>query len=503
MWPVRRDHGGMAKAVGRDDPPKNVDLTRARCALRSPSGSGRELSRQELADAVNAYLWDTFRTRDVVDATYVGHLEQGRHRWPKARRREAFRHVLGVATDAELGFFIMRGLSRSTAFWEQPCSPNRGHGGVHRPGALAGSALSSDAETGQQVTSTPFEDATSEEKSVVEGVNSRRRALLCGIATVAAASGLFGGHVQSRARRVGVTDVARLNALTTLYRSMDYEFGGGMLVTDVGRFAESASALLDLSYSDAVAPTLLTAIASASQLAGWTAFDAGRHSDAQRHFLSAERAAVGAGDTLLAARVRYCQARQLQHLRHNRDALDTLRLARDQLGAATPAVSAMIYGAEAASRAAIGDRDGALTALGNANDAFARLKAGHEPDWMSFFDHGEVLAQHGRVYRDLARTDRRHGPAAVRWVTEAINAFGPQNVRSTILNEVGLCSALFLADEPEHAVAVGRRLHQHATTVKSQRIADRMANLRRDLGRHSSRPDVNEFARGLPVLRAA
>lgn len=284
---------------------------------------------------------------------------------------------------------------------------------------------------------------------------------------------------------------------------MDYEFGGGTLVTDVGRFAESASAALDLSYSETVAPALLTAIASARQLAGWTAFDAGRHSDAQRHFLSAERAAVAAGDPLLVARVRYCQARQLQHLRHNRDALDTLRLARDQLGVATPAVSAMIYGAEAASRAALGDRHGALTALGNANDEFGRLKTGHEPDWMSFFDHGEVLAQHGRVYRDFARTDKRHGPTAVRWVTEAINAFSPQNVRSAVLNEVGLCSALFLADEPEHALAVGRRLHQHATTVTSQRVIDRMANLRRDLVRHLSRPDVAEFARSLPVLRAA
>ncbi len=136
---------------------------------------------------------------------------------------------------------------------------------------------------------------------------------------------------------------------------------------DVNGFAESASALLDLSYPDSLAPSLLAAIAAARQLAGWTSFDSGRHCDAQRHLQSAERAAVAAGDVLLAARVRYCQARQLQHLRHNRDALETLRLARDQLGtAATPAVSAMIYSAEAASRAALGDRDSALNALGRA-----------------------------------------------------------------------------------------------------------------------------------------
>lgn len=205
---------------------------------------------------------------------------------------------------------------------------------------------------------------------------------------------------------------------------------------------------------------------------------------------------------LLAARVRYCQARQLQHLRHNRDALETLRVARDQLGAATPAVSAMIYGAEAASRAALGEKEAAFKALGKAKDAFGQMEAGREPEWMSFFDLGEVLAQHGRVYRDLARADRSFGPAAVRWVTDAIAAFGPQNVRSTVLNEVGLCSALFLADDPDDGLMTGQRLQQHAAGLTSRRILDRMAHLRRDLGRHRSRPDVIAFAQSLPTARA-
>lgn len=338
----------------------------------------------------------------------------------------------------------------------------------------------------------------------LEQPGETRRALLRGVAMVAAASGLLGGSGWARTRRLGSTDVARLNAVTTLYRSMDYEFGGGMLVPDVNRFAESASALLDLSYPDSLAPTLLAAIASARQLAGWANFDSGRHSDAQRHFLSAERIAVAAGDVPLAARVRYCQARQFQHLRHNRDALDTLRLARDQLGAAaTLAVSAMIYGAcaEAASRAALGDRDSALGALGTARDEFDRVNPDQEPEWMRFYDQGEVLAQYGRVYRDLARVDPRHGRLAVRWVTEAIGAFGAQNVRSTVLNEVGLCSALFLADEPEQALTVGKRVRDQATQLTSRRIIDRIANLHRDLGRHQGLPGVAEFARSLPTPR--
>jgi hypothetical protein len=67
------------------------------------------MSRQELAEAVNAYLWHTHKVKETLDGTYVGHLEQGRHRWPGARRRTAFRHVLGVDTDKEIGFYNTRG----------------------------------------------------------------------------------------------------------------------------------------------------------------------------------------------------------------------------------------------------------------------------------------------------------------------------------------------------------------------------------------------------------
>jgi hypothetical protein len=66
------------------------------------------MSRQELADAVNGYLWATYHERGGLDRSYVGKLEQGVHRWPRARLREAFRHVLGAANDGDLGFFIIR-----------------------------------------------------------------------------------------------------------------------------------------------------------------------------------------------------------------------------------------------------------------------------------------------------------------------------------------------------------------------------------------------------------
>ncbi|WP_434739291.1 hypothetical protein [Micromonospora sp. SH-82] len=86
------------------------DLLRAaRLARRSPSGSGRPMSRQELAEAVNAYAYEHAGRSVTVDARYVGKLERGEHRWPFEPCRTALRMVLGKSTNAELGFFVIHG----------------------------------------------------------------------------------------------------------------------------------------------------------------------------------------------------------------------------------------------------------------------------------------------------------------------------------------------------------------------------------------------------------
>lgn len=333
--------------------------------------------------------------------------------------------------------------------------------------------------------------------------DSPREELLAAIATIA---GLLNRGELGGDRRLGLADVARLDAVTTLYRSLDYECGGGMLYVEVGRFAEISSGLLDQRCSDGVRSRLLGAVASARQLAGWTAFDAGADCDAQRHWIAAERAAIAAADGRLAARVRYSQARQFQHARHNRDAVDTLRLARAHLGAdATPAISAMLHGAEASSLAALGDRPAALAALDDASREHERIEPEREPSWMRFYGPGELFAQHGRVYRDLARTDRKQAQAAVQWVSDAITAFAPASglARNRLLNEIGLCSALFLAGAPEEAVAVADRVIPCAERMTSARVIDRIRGVRRDLVDYATHPGVSEFADRLDAVCVA
>lgn len=87
-------------------------LQAARSRMRSPTGSGRTMSRQELADLINRYTAEktagTRQTPPLIDADYIGRYEVGRHRWPDALVREGFCAVLGVEDPADLGFYIDR-----------------------------------------------------------------------------------------------------------------------------------------------------------------------------------------------------------------------------------------------------------------------------------------------------------------------------------------------------------------------------------------------------------
>ncbi|GGJ75255.1 hypothetical protein GCM10010123_01570 [Pilimelia anulata] len=83
----------------------NERLRAARLRKASPSDVGAPMSPQELAEAVNAYLWECYGTgAPTLDARKVGEHENGRYRWPAALVREGYRSVLGVERDADLGF---------------------------------------------------------------------------------------------------------------------------------------------------------------------------------------------------------------------------------------------------------------------------------------------------------------------------------------------------------------------------------------------------------------
>jgi transcriptional regulator with XRE-family HTH domain len=67
------------------------------------------VSRQELTELINTYVWEHPDKKVVqASANYIGQIERGKIRWPGKLTREALRAILGVPTDAALGFVNAR-----------------------------------------------------------------------------------------------------------------------------------------------------------------------------------------------------------------------------------------------------------------------------------------------------------------------------------------------------------------------------------------------------------
>lgn len=82
----------------------NTKLRATREATPSRAKPGERMGRAELANAVNAYLWDTRQKSYNLDAHTLARYESGKIVWPGEAYREGLRAVLGAATDADLGF---------------------------------------------------------------------------------------------------------------------------------------------------------------------------------------------------------------------------------------------------------------------------------------------------------------------------------------------------------------------------------------------------------------
>ncbi|MGH3887890.1 MAG: XRE family transcriptional regulator, partial [Pseudonocardiaceae bacterium] len=87
----------------------NEQLRAARERTASLTSPDVCLSRQELAELVNAWVWEHYDKKVVeASANWIGQLERGKIRWPGKIYREALRAILGVSTDAALGFVNTR-----------------------------------------------------------------------------------------------------------------------------------------------------------------------------------------------------------------------------------------------------------------------------------------------------------------------------------------------------------------------------------------------------------
>ncbi|GAB2865344.1 hypothetical protein [Lentzea nigeriaca] len=105
-------------------PEPNSLLRAVREATASRQVAGARMSRRELAEAACAWLWETTRKRYPLDAHYIARIERGAVGVPSDHYRAALRAVLGVASDADIGFAVNNAAPVHTVVMPHPASAN-------------------------------------------------------------------------------------------------------------------------------------------------------------------------------------------------------------------------------------------------------------------------------------------------------------------------------------------------------------------------------------------
>ena len=483
----------------RRKPPNHL-LRQARRRLPSTSGSGRSMSRQELADAVNAYLagkdHERCQREATLDANHIGKLERGEHRWPNDPRREAFRHVLEAATDAELGFWIIRGLdseSAATANERRPDLPS--HSDARPDGATL--------DAGERGT---VDTAAS---TGVWGVDDTYRRTLLRGALAGAGLGLFGSALT-------LDDISHIAAaLHDARRYLDGAVVGHLrerlvqCADDDGRHGPKAAlppvlAVMTVvehnarQVKPAVRRELLGVGARGAEFAGWLYRDIGAPELAEYWRDRATEWALEAGDYAMPG---YVLLKKSQSAWDTRDALRMLTLA--QAVQDGPWLLPARVRAEAAQQEARGYAmiDGDIdTAVGKLDEARELLtsdssdgRSSRDAELAAHYDRSLLAVQTAICHCEAGQPDQ-----AVDIYREALDpsVFSPRD-HAYFLSLMGL--ALAATDRPDEAVSAGMRALPIAVAASSLRTVRELQRLRGRLRIWTDRPAVREFCAAVPA----
>jgi hypothetical protein len=429
------------------------------------------MSRQELAEAVNAWLFAKSggERESHLDETYIGKLERGEHRWPTERYRAALRGVLGASTDAELGLHINRSGRRSSTDDVAPVTGSTGLLLAHdtwdgaRAADLA-SFLADNHDVGS-------DDALriSHEWRIVDPPQM-----------VEMAAG----------RRVGGRLATMVTERAETLRRMDDFLGGGDMHDLVAReLRVTVDMVRDASYSEATGKLLLAAVGELCQLAGWVASDAGLYVRAERYYLGGVAAAHAAQDNPLAANLLSSLAYQKANVADPRDAVLLASHAyHGAQAAATATTRALLLERIAWANARFGDPQETVRALGEVDEAYAETDPSADPAWVYWLNRDEIAVMAGRCLTELKRPTK-----AIPLLAAAVGRYDDTHTRELSLYLSWLAEAHVYEGDIDQAADVAARALRLSAGVTSTRGTDRVRLVRRLLAPHHGTTAVDDF----------
>lgn len=427
-------------------PEPNELLRGARERTESPRSPGQPLSRAELAEQVNAWIYDNTRSRRVaeLDGNYVGKLERGVIRWPQEDYRTGLRAVLGVRSDTDLGFRRPR---RSLA----------------------------------TVANVDRKDFVRAALGVAAGAMARPLSDLLSTREPAPVPSF-----------VGPTEIQGIRQTAAAFGAWDHTYGGGLVREAVAAQLRYSARLLNARCAERYRGDLYSAVGHLGHTAGFMAFDAYAHDDARSMFRFALACAEEATDWHLRAKVLSSMARQAIWCGDPDTGLTLVELAMVRADRLTPTEHAMLLAARARALAKLRRTQETLTTIGMADEEFNHAEPQNDPTWMRYYDAAQHNGDTGHALWDVAMTGQFATEATTR-LTRAVTGHTDTYARSRAISGIKLASLTMVTGDPDEAGEIGRRALTSAGTIQSRRAADDLRQLRALAAPHNRIDEVSEL----------
>jgi tetratricopeptide (TPR) repeat protein len=301
---------------------------------------------------------------------------------------------------------------------------------------------------------------------------------------------------------IGATDVSQLRTLTAALRAYDAAHGGGSCRDAILAHTNWAESLLNASCADDVRRQLLSAVAEAKTLAGWTAHDLGLAKEARQYLTQAVLGTQSAENPAHSAIVLYHLGRVPLD---NGDPIEALRLF--QLGqiaaqdSRSSAAVALLLTHEALAYAHLDDQRQAMTALRRAEDEYAHATDDDWPEFLEFFDAGALHTSAARVHSRLGLTDAAHRTEAVSRLNQALTT-GPGNrARQRAFNLIWLATCAIADGDLTNGAEVGNDALTAVRALNSPRLIEHLAPLQAQVQRYPNHSEIRQLAHEVHLLR--
>ncbi|WP_343244594.1 hypothetical protein [Streptomyces sp. SID11385] len=287
----------------------------------------------------------------------------------------------------------------------------------------------------------------------------RRTVALGGVAAAVAAAA-----PSSASRRIGMSDVRRIQGKFSEIIASDHQYGGKLFIQQ--RAAELADEALALqaagSASQRVRSSLYAAAAAFRSSAMWAAIDGRRYSEAQAHMREAQALAEMSGDQAIKFRIWSHGGAMYRHLGRHNDAFAANGVARSlHIVRRDPAFASLGLARQAAIHGLAQEGTNVRRALDLAREALLRADTGDDrPVWLTaFFDQAELDSLALNAFLSLGDF-----PSAEKHGHRCLAQLRPSMQRSRAITTTRLAHAQLGQGEADAAVATAMKVSLSAAT---------------------------------------